>query len=284
MSIRREVLEVRTRMGKSLQAFAGDSITREIIEKGEYDGNTLTSLRDVLSVIRPKTSLDIGANIGNHAVVIAQFSDTLVAFEPLPFVFELLRHNLERNGCHHVYAVNVALSDVNSSRDILVPENDNLGSSSLELMSEDGTYLRIETRRGDDYLAENFAGTQIDFIKIDVEGHEPATLNGLAKTISSHQPLILMEYRHQNTLTLFWDQSLMKQLFPGYSIYSLTDTASKKAHPPGMVGMLRRWLAKLKGRHWCLSDFDASRRYSNIYLVPERYQALFAQFPKLSSK
>src|SRR5690606_30960853 len=124
----------------------------------------------------------------------------------------------------------------------------------------------------------------IDFIKIDVEGHEPAALVGLANTLTKHQPLILMEYRNKSTLALFQDRTLFGQLFPDYRIYSLSNTASKKVYAPSPIGIMRRLVAKLQGGHWCLSDFDASRRYSNIYLVPKRYQTLFAGFLYVSSK
>ncbi len=280
----RQVLELKTSEGKLLQAFAGDSITQEIQARGEYDGNTLDSLRQILPVIRPRASLDVGANIGNHAVVIADYSEKLIAFEPVPFIFDLLKQNFDRNGLHHAHAVNIGLSNETMHRDIFIPEYGNLGCSSLEPIEAEGTHVQIETWVGDDYLAKNYPEKQIDFIKIDVEGHEPAALAGLVDTLTKHQPLILMEYRNKSTLALFQDRTLFWRLFPGYRIYSLSNTASKKVYPPGLIGILRRWVAKLQGGHWCLSDFDALRRYSNIYLVPKRYQILFAGLRYLSSK
>ncbi len=283
-SDRQQIIELKTSNGKSLHAFAGDTITLEIQAKGEYDGNTLDSLRQVLSVIRPRTSLDIGANIGNHAVIIAAYSESMVAFEPVPFIFDLLRQNLQRNGLYQAHAVNIGLSNETTHSDIFIPDYGNLGCSSLEPIDAEGIHIQIETWIGDDYLVKNYPERQIDFIKIDVEGHESAALDGLVNTLTKHQPLILMEYRNKSTLELFQDHTLFERLFPGYRIYSLSNTASKKVYPPGLIGILRRWLAKLQGGCWCLSDFDASRRYSNIYLVPRRYQALFAGLRYLPSK
>lgn len=283
-SDRQQILELKTSNGKLLQAFAGDSITLEIQAKGEYDGNTLDSLRQILSVIRPRTSLDVGANIGNHAVVIADYSESMIAFEPVPFIFDLLKQNLERNSPHHPHVANIGLSNETTHRDIFIPDYGNLGCSSLEPIEAEGTHIQIETWVGDDYLAKNYPERQIDFIKIDVEGHEPAALAGLANTLTKHQPLILMEYRNKSTLALFQDRTLFGQLFPDYRIYSLSNTTSKKVYSPGLIGILRRLVAKLQGGSWCLSGFDASRRYSNIYLVPKRYQTLFAGFMYLSSK
>lgn len=278
------VLTLQTREGKKLDAFAGDAITTEIQMKGEYDGNTLDSLRSILAVIRPRVSLDVGANIGNHAIVIAEYSRRLLAFEPVPFIYELLSHNLSQNGLTHAMAVNAGLSDRASRRDIFIPNIGNLGCSSLEPIDAVGTHIQIETLVGDDYLAQQNIEVGIDFIKIDVEGHEPAALLGLEKTLRQHRPLLLMEYRNQNTLNLFQDGSLFNRLFPGYRIYSLSNTASKKVYPNGIFTFLRRMRAKLSNRQWCLSDFDPMRRYSNIYLVPERYQPIFEQFHYLRTR
>lgn len=272
------VLTLQTREGKKLDAFAGDAITTEIQMKGEYDGNTLDSLRSILAVIRPRVSLDVGANIGNHAIVIAEYSQRLLAFEPVPFIHELLSHNLSQNGLTHAVAVNAGLSDQASRRDIFIPNIGNLGCSSLELIDAATTHIQIATLVGDDYIAQQNIEAGIDFIKVDVEGHEPAALLGLEKTLRQHCPLLLMEYRNQNTLNLFQDGSLFNRLFPGYRIYSLSNTASKKAYPNGILAFLRRMRAKFSKRQWCLSDFDPTRRYSNIYLVPERYQPVFEQF------
>jgi FkbM family methyltransferase len=273
-----------TNKGKTLSVFAEDSITKEIQIKGEYDGNTLDSLREVLAEIQPRVSLDIGANVGNHAVVIADYSKVLLAFEPVPFIYELLAQNLADNAILHARAINAGLSNENTFRDIFIPEFGNLGCSSLEPMSAEGTSVQIETLRGDDYLTQYYSDYHFDFIKMDVEGHEPAVLAGLENTLIKNQPLVLMEYRNQSTLTLFQNQSLFERFFPGYRIYSLSNTANKKVYPNGLIGFARRLRAKLKGRRWCLSDFDASRRYSNIYLVPERYQPLFSHFCYYPSK
>jgi len=278
------VLTLKTKDGRTLDAFAGDSITTEIQEKGEYDSNTLDSIRYILDLINPRTSLDIGANIGNHALVIGTYSQRLVAFEPVPFIYQLLARNLEQNGLSQCSALNVGLSNEAIARDIFIPDYGNLGCSSLEHINAEGTRVRINTLIGDTYLEISGLANQIDFIKIDVEGHEPAALTGLAKTLAEQTPLILMEYRNENTLALFQDQSLFNQLFPNYRIYSLSSTTSKKLYLRGMSGFFKRMLAKLKGGRWCLSDFDPKRRYSNIYLVPQRYQPLFEKLPYLASR
>ena len=42
--------------------------------------------------------------------------------------------------------------------------------------------------------------TRLDFIKIDIDGHEPAFIKGASETIRRYQPVLLMEVNHANYL------------------------------------------------------------------------------------
>lgn len=266
-----------TKKGITLSAFEGDSITNEIQKCGEYDGNTLQSIRDVLALIKPQTSLDIGANIGNHALVIAPLTKSLIAFEPVTFIYKVLKNNLAQNKFDNAFAVNYGLSLDHSTKEIFIPENGNLGSSSLEAVEGVGRFLEIKTVNGDEYLKEH-QETAIDFIKMDVEGHEAPALLGLENTIHKHQPLLLLEWKSANTTKSFEDLDLFRKLFAGYKFYSLSYAGNKKVHAKNWVGFCKRIYYKWIANTWCLSSFYPHKSYSNIYLVPKRYQDTFLKF------
>ena len=215
----RPQITLTTKRGKVLNAFEADSITRKIQEKGEYDANTLDSLTDVLTLIRPEASLDIGANIGNHALVIVDHSKRVIAFEPVGFIFQALEANIRQNGATHVETVNAGLSDENREAEIFIPDNANLGSSSLEIRQGQGEKLKIKAIVGDEHLSQR-QEVKIDFIKIDVEGHEVPALQGLEKTIGTHQPLLLLEYKTRKTIDGFRSEGLFDNLFAGYTVFS----------------------------------------------------------------
>lgn len=278
------VVEVTTKNGKKLHAFENDSITTAIKERGEYDSNTLDSIRDILALIKPETSLDVGANIGNHAMVIAEHSKNLIAFEPVPFIFELLQRNIDINHLSNAIAINAGLSDESLDRNIFIPDFGNLGCSSLEAMDAEVTEIAITTLIGDDYLQQNHPEKRIDFIKMDVEGHESAALEGLKQTIQESQPLLLIEYRNDKTLKMFNETDIFEQVFGDYKVFSLSSTTSKKVYARNIMGFIKRLSAKAFNRSWCLSSFNRSERYSNIYLVPPRYQSEFAAFNFLARK
>lgn len=267
-----------TSSGKVLDAVVDDEITLAIERHGEYDATTLTALRDILSVLQPVTSLDIGANIGNHAVVIGDFSQRLVAFEPVLPVFQLLRANLERNLGERALVCNVALSDSNGCLSISVSKEGNLGASSLESVEGSVEATSIQAVVGDEFL-EMHGIQSVDFVKIDVEGHEKKALCGLHKTIKSSQPLVMLEWRHPNTIREFLDCRLFDLLFFGYEAMALSSRHNKKLYEKSFAGRLERMYNRMKKDRWCLSDFSPERRYSNVFMIPRRFQTLFGTFP-----
>lgn len=272
------IIQLTTKRGFTLHAFEGDSITQEAQQKGEYDSNTLDSLSEILASIQPNLSLDVGANIGNHTLVIAKYSTKVLAFEPVDFVFDVLQSNIKQNHSNNITALNLGLSDKSAESMIHIANNGNLGSSSIEANAGAGEQLTIHTITGDDYLKQNFDNEQIDFIKMDVEGHEAMALMGLKLAIVKHQPLMLLEWKSENTIAQFQRFNLFDQLFPGYEKYSLSYTANKKVHANSSLGFIKRIFHKLIGSRWCLSQFDAKKSYSNVYFVPPRYQQVFKQF------
>jgi FkbM family methyltransferase len=278
-----QLINVITKSGHQLQAFENDSITKEIQSEGEYDGNTLSSLREVLTSIAPTTSLDIGANIGNHAIVIAQYTKQLIAFEPVKFIFDALQQNLTLNKLNNAIALNFGLSDEASKRDIFIPKHGNLGCSSLDVSFEDAEKQEIELVVGDDCLNQTFPNERIDFIKMDVEGHEASALRGLEKTLKQDQPLLLIEYKSMTTITSFQQMHLFDELFKGYQFFSLSYTYNKKVHKRNLMGFFKRIYYRVFDRRWCLSHFDRTKPYANVYLVPPRYKKVFSTFAYLTA-
>lgn len=269
-----KTIRVKTKRGYILNAFENDSITQEIQKKGEYETNTLDSLADILSIIKPRTSLDIGANIGNHAIIIAGFSLSLVSFEPVTFIYQVLKENFILNNIVNAKAENVGLSFGEAMTDIFVSLEGNLGSSSVEKSGVLSEPVKIKIMRGDDYINNNNI-RDVDFIKIDVEGHEASVLLGLENTIKASQPLILLEWNNNNTQNGFEKHDLFNHVFKGYTVYSLSYTYSKKIHKKSLIGFFNRMYFKIFKPKWCLSNFNPNNRYSNVYFVPQRYTDIF---------
>jgi FkbM family methyltransferase len=143
-------------------------------------------LSALLSTLRPgDIAYDIGANIGIFSVLMAKrvaAGGQVVAFEPLPNVFDHLRANITLNALTNVRAFCTALSDVAGTR--LMHTADESVLSSLESPARaDARGAQIRMEIGDRLRV--LEGLPIPrAVKIDVEGHESSVLQGLRETLS----------------------------------------------------------------------------------------------------
>ncbi len=138
------------------------------------------------------TYVDVGANVGNHAVFAgtALGADRIIAFEPNPEAQALLEVNLALNGLAEKTTVHpLGLSDEDGAAQLAFTTN-NLGAARIDHAVKDaGEAQGITLARGDKVLADR----QVGFIKIDAEGHELAVLSGLAETLARCTPPIFAE-------------------------------------------------------------------------------------------
>jgi FkbM family methyltransferase len=159
-------------------------------------------LRDMMrSVLRPGcVALDIGANVGWHTLLMAKLvgdHGRVLALEPNPSVRAKLTEHVEINSFHWVDILPFAASSSDGTAQFLgIPaETSNSGSSHL-LASGDNrpsNQFEVEMRRVDRIVRD--AGVQrLDFIKLDIEGHEWPALVGAEESIARFRPRIAFEY------------------------------------------------------------------------------------------
>jgi FkbM family methyltransferase len=156
---------------------------------GEYDYNNMELLRLVLS-IRESTFVDIGANVGAYTLIASEVpGTTVVSVEPHPTTFQMLVDNIKLNNRCNTICLNVALS----SYDGEVRFTDVPGSAVNRVIGPDNTFqtkLRVPSRRLDAVCLE--LKLIPDFVKIDVEGHEVAVLDGFSG-LSGFPKIIFIE-------------------------------------------------------------------------------------------
>ena len=192
-------------------------------------------------LVRPgATVLDIGANIGAHTLPLARLcgpGGRVIAFEPTRFAFEKLRRNVELNpevaariSCQQVMLVGsegAALEgEIYSSWPLGQAPSDELHAEHKgRLMS-----TREASAETLDGALRRLGVQQVDFVKLDVDGHEPDVLGGASETFSGARPLILMElapFVFRADMTRF---AFMLDFFWGLG-YELTDIASGQRLP-----------------------------------------------------
>lgn len=172
-----------------------DEIAREILHFGAYEKRNVEIIR-LLTRGLGGTFMDIGANLGNHSVLLAAGFQSLAAFEPNPPTLARLKANLDLNGLLQdqgkVQVFGLGLSDGNAKLPFHAEAGSNPGASRFLDAPEEGASL-LETRIGDEIVEEGALGP-VTALKIDVEGHEERVIAGLAKTIERDRPFMFMEW------------------------------------------------------------------------------------------
>jgi FkbM family methyltransferase len=146
------------------------------------------------------TFIDIGANQGEFTLFAADKlrNGHVLAFEPTPFQLGLLEQNVQLNKFNHVSIQKFGLFDKNCEMDVYTSDATEMDGSVNEglssLFQAGGRNIveaRIELKVFDELFFNQL--TQVDVVKIDIEGAELFALKGMQKTIAKFKPLILME-------------------------------------------------------------------------------------------
>jgi FkbM family methyltransferase len=156
--------------------------------------------------------LDVGSNVGTHAVAFARkvgASGHVTALEPQAEVFALLQRTVAVNGLADVITPlrAGAAGRAGTARvpRIAAPEGQNLGAvrlldattaqeqganlltDEIPLLTIDGLCLHLPAPDSPE------TGTRLDVIKIDAEGDEAAILRGAADTVRACRPVLHLE-------------------------------------------------------------------------------------------
>lgn len=185
---------------------SSDLITHRLMATGIFEASQLEAIDTIVehrlaSLDRERDTLDlfldVGANIGIYAARYgAKFNKTL-AIEANPITFRLLSANLILNHCEKTVPLCVAASDRVGSAKIVVRQDGNLGWSSLARHARDNGVKHFELDVAmlplDKIVEEYAAGSRADLIKLDVEGHEAAVLEGARGLLRRDKPVVLYE-------------------------------------------------------------------------------------------
>jgi FkbM family methyltransferase len=220
------------RAGRLKAAFvnASDHVGARVIMRGAYDGYRLEALHDLILNHRSRnnysggTALDVGANIGNHALAFSQLFKRTLCFEPVPCIFHVLNANLHLNDAANVESYNVALSD-KTGRAAFDFKPNALGEGSIADDNDTRALMSIDVRAGDEEIGRLLSnGERIEFVKIDVEGHEPKVLLGLTDTLTMHRPIVWFE-AHGRTAA---EECIAPLVNAGYEYFYIFGSAAEQ--------------------------------------------------------
>ena len=149
-----------------------------------------------------RVCLDIGSNIGQWTRPLAKRFDSVVCFEPNPNFRECFNKNIQEK---NVLLWPYGLSD----KEHKAKQDFN----STILQQEDGD---IDCR-----TLDSFGLTNVDFVKIDVDGFEVPLLNGARETLTKNNPVINIEMKRDKRSDIVYKcESILKEL--GYQFKKRT--------------------------------------------------------------
>ena len=136
--------------------------------------------------------IDVGANIGTTVLPASKKvgkKGRVIAFEPQTIIAQCLQTNLTLNNIKNVIVYNIALSDKDGWAKLNDNEFTESGRYGEAGISENGT--DIKTMKLDDLKLNSCS-----LIKLDIEGHEWAAMQGASNFILRHRPTIYMEAKN----------------------------------------------------------------------------------------
>ena len=157
-------------------------------------------------------ALDIGAHVGIWSKRLASEFKKVLSFEPIPEHIECWKQNVKED---NVTMIPSAVSNVKGKRPIkytnyftgLSTFHYNVRQMEIEyngLLSKNPNNVlnRVEQNPKDmvvdTCLIDDYNLDKVDFIKIDVEGHELQALTGAEKTLKEYKPVIYIEITRSN--------------------------------------------------------------------------------------
>src|SRR5580765_295036 len=146
-----------------------------VMASGQYEPD---SVRFIRTVLRPgMTCVDAGAQTGFYTCLMASVvgvTGMVHAFEPMPASYELLVKNVHENR----FGALVRTYPLACSSSESQLEASQVGSMYVAGAVDGCQRVTMRAARVDDIVDD-----AVDLIKIDVEGHEPAALDGMRHLI-----------------------------------------------------------------------------------------------------
>lgn len=199
----------------------------DVYNLGFYEAGTLKMI-DLILKNSDKTFLDIGANIGLmslHAAYSLNGKGKVIAFEPVQFFYDKLNSNLGLNNFKNVQTIKKAVGSIATKIPIYL--DGGCPSVISTFRDEKGATEMVEIEPLDD-IVKNENITNIEFIKIDVEGFEFDVLKGAKQTIINHKPVLCIEYIKKISDENFNSKILLdylNELNPEYQYFQFVDTS-----------------------------------------------------------
>ena len=222
-SIRRMVVNILA-LGLSKSYYASQ-VARRVVQLFDNDDNAdmyrngeFRLLKEIIARRQKGIVVDVGANRGDWSEEVLKlgFEGRLVAVDPLEKNISAIRHRLSSYGLLEL--VETALSDTEGEKTFFSNlDTENSGTDSLHnmrLIGYDAGVVQMEVRCTTlKELAQRLTLKRIDFLKVDVEGHEFFVLRGAAELLVQERiDFIQIEFGHAARAARIYLHDIVKMI------------------------------------------------------------------------
>lgn len=159
-----------------------------IFDHGIYEKHIVDDLRTYLGP--DKVMLDIGANIGQHSLLLAPYCNEIYAFEPVPDVYTEFKNSIEANRFKNIHLYNTAIGSETATASFNYVAGHAGISSFVSSKNPGKTEITVQIEP----LHKMMGDVKFDVIKLDVEGYEAVVVLGNKDIILKNRPVIFMEW------------------------------------------------------------------------------------------
>lgn len=210
---------IENKIGRKMWVWDSDSFYTQRLKAGPYQKQNLMHLRELCP--NPRKILDIGMNIGMNTWEYATFAKEVHGFEPVPGTYQVALDNIALNQNHqdstkgwwkdpatgqwaslavtgNIQTYNVALGPTSGSVEMHIKKNDGHNRVANDgYTTPSGKPVKINTGyqrvQVPQLTLDSYNFTEVDIIKIDVEGYELQVLEGAHQTIANNRPIVQIE-------------------------------------------------------------------------------------------
>jgi FkbM family methyltransferase len=174
---------------------------------------------------------DIGTNVGVHALFMSRLVDSVLGFEPVPYLWADVQEKIRLNKLENVQVMNCGLGTAEDRLPLYLPAGANLGNGSMVegfTATNSADPISVEVRRGDSVFGAE--ERRFDIVKIDVEGFELEVCAGLRETLRRNRPAVLLELSGFNARKFTSQQDFLDRFYPGAVVRELTNQRHNGAY------------------------------------------------------
>ena len=152
--------------------------TEPTFRKDEGDGQDTLRQMAYRYVTKWRGCIDAGANVGMWTRFLMQDFEKVHCFEPNPVFIECWKKNIPSDRNAELHEVGLGQVETTAS----------FGRPLAQMLQRQPGDIKIVT-------LDSFELTNIDFIKIDVDGYEDLLLQGAMETLSNNKPVVNIEMK-----------------------------------------------------------------------------------------